>query len=383
MLRATEERPSRTWQEELHDAISLSREAEDRLDVGPAAVADISRARERFPILVPPSYAALVDWADPGDPLRRLLLPTRDEEQQDGEWDTSGESESVVVRGLQHKYEQTAVLLVTQACAGHCRYCFRRRLLSRDVFTRETIEDLDEALHYVAANPGIDNVLLSGGDPMVCSTPRLRRILEACASIPHIAHVRIGTKLPAFLPSRFTGDADLLEMLTRLGCRTQILFQCHFDHPREITAETELAIRNLLAAGCVLTAQVALMRGINDDAEVLAALFKKLHRLGVVPQYLFHPRPVRHGTHFQLSIEEGLRLVEQVRRSCSGPVKRFRYVLAQEDGKLELVGAIGSGDARQLVVRWHQIRRGLARPAVETLPLPADKTWITRADFVD
>jgi len=369
-----------SWQEELLTGLRQARAiAADPSDALPLLPAEDGRrvmaARRSFPFLVPTGYAELIDWGDPDDPLRRLLLPTAEEESADGALDTSGEALSTIVPGLQHKYEQTAVLLLTDACAGHCRYCFRRRLMSRDVMTRETIEDLEAAIAYVAAHPEVDNVLLSGGDPMVCSTVRLQRLFEALAPIPHLWQVRISTKLPAFLPRRFSGDPELLELLDRMKERFQVVVQCHFDHPRELTPAAEEAIAALRRSGCVLTAQIPLMRGVNADAEVLTALFKRLHRLGVLPQYLFHPRPVRHGTHFQLPLVEGLDLVEAVRRRCSGPVKRFRYILTHSEGKLELLGQL-PGHPGELLGRWHQARRGSGREGLLLASITANTVWL-------
>ncbi|WP_216909456.1 KamA family radical SAM protein [Synechococcus sp. CCY 0621] len=335
----------------------------------------VAAARERFPFLVPTGYADLIDWNDPGDPLRQLLMPTAAEDSPDGSLDTSGEALSTIVPGLQHKYEQTAVFLLTEACAGHCRYCFRRRLMSRDVMTKETIEDLEAAVAYVAAHPEVENVLLSGGDPMICSTRRLERLFEALSPIRHLWQLRISTKLPAFLPSRFSTDPALLALLHRLRTRFQIVVQCHFDHPREITPAAERAIEALRESGCLLTAQIPLMKGVNADVDVLTELFKRLHRLGVLPQYLFHPRPVQHATHFQLPLLDGLALVEAVRRRCNGPVKRFRYILTHADGKLELVGQLPGRDG-ELVCRWHQVRRGITREGLHLAQITPETTWL-------
>ncbi len=332
-------------------------------------------ARERFPFMVPVEYAQLIDWQDPTDPLRQLLLPTLEEDNAAGSLDTSGESLSTIVPGLQHKYEQTAVLIVTQACAGHCRYCFRRRLMSRDVLVKETIEDLQDAIAYIQQHPEIDNVLLSGGDPMICSTRRLANLLAALATIPHLWQIRISTKLPAFLPSRFTTDPELLQVLRAYQSRFQIVFQCHFDHPREITPAAERAIAALHQTGCTLTAQIPLMKGVNHQVETLTQLFQQLHRLGVLPQYLFHPRPVKHATHFQLPILEGLAIVEAVRQRCNGSVKRFRYILTHSDGKLELVGHLPD-QPTQLVTRWHQVRRGSDRHGLMMASIDSTTVWL-------
>ncbi len=367
--------PERTWRDELSDSLMRSRHAEDWLPLSEADRQQVIAAKQGFPLMVPAGYANLIDWQKADDPLRQLLLPSPHETNPSGSFDTSGEDLSTVIPGLQHKYEQTAVLIVTQACAGHCRYCFRRRLMSRDVMTQETIEDLQEAIAYIKAHSEIDNVLLSGGDPMICSTRRLSKLFQALTEIPHVWQIRISTKLPAFLPNRFTTDPALIEMLKQFQPRFQIVIQCHFDHPRELTPETEQALAVLRASGCLLTSQVALIKGVNNQIDTLRTLFQQLHRLGVVPQYLFHPRPVKHATHFQLSIMEGIHLVEAVRQRCSGPIKRFRYILTHTDGKLELVGLL-PGPPMQLVARWHQVRQGVDHSGALLLPLQPRTVWI-------
>lgn len=362
------------WKEELIESLKLSHQAEDWLAISPSERHRIVEAKQSFPMMVPVGYAKLVDWQNPDDPLRQLLLPSEWEKDEFGSLDTSGEELSTIVQGLQHKYTQTAVLIITQACAGHCRYCFRRRLMSRDILVKETIEDLQEAIAYIREHPEIDNVLLSGGDPMICSTRRLANLFTAIARIPHIWQIRISTKLPAFLPSRFTTDPELLDVLHQYKSRFQVVFQCHFDHPREITPAAIRALENLQNAGCLLTSQIALIKGINDSPDTLTELFKRLHRYGVIPQYLFHPRPVKHATHFQLPIVKGMQVVEAVRQNCSGPVKRFRYILTHEEGKLELVGIVPT--PMQLVAKWQQVRRGLDKSGIMFVPIDEQTAWI-------
>ncbi|MEM9924312.1 MAG: KamA family radical SAM protein [Cyanobacteria bacterium P01_D01_bin.50] len=371
-----EERPKvRNWRDELIESLKLSNSVEDWLSLDEDEKQRIKNAKQRFPLMVPVGYADLVDWQNPADPLRQLLLPSQEEESDIGSLDTSGEEFSTVIPGLQHKYEQTAVLIVTQACAGHCRYCFRRRLMSRDVMVKETIEDLQEAISYIKQHPEIDNVLLSGGDPMICSTRRLANLFAALSQIPHLWQIRISSKLPAFLPSRFTTDSELLEVLHQYKSRFQIVIQCHFDHPREITPLAEKGLFNLRQAGCLLTSQIALMSGVNAEVDTMTELFKRLHRLGVIPQYLFHPRPVKHATHFQIPIIKAMELVEAIRQRCNGSVKRFRYILTHSDGKLELVGLL-EGSPMQLVARWHQVRRGFDKSDLMVVGIDEDVVWL-------
>lgn len=331
-------------------------------------------------MLVTDSYSKLIDWSDPDDPLRVLLVPQADEESIAGSYDQSGEADSTVVRGLQHKYEQTAAMVVTEACAAHCRYCFRRRLMSFDVVTREGVKDLAEPLAYIAEHDEIDNVLLTGGDPMVSSTRRLAGIFEGLSNLDHIRQVRISTKLLAFLPSRFD-DPELEAVLRDAADRFQVVFQCHYDHPREIHDDGRRSIERLSNAGCLLTSQIAYMSRINDGPDVLGKLLYELHLLGVVPQYIFHPRPVRHATHFQMPIVDALTVIEAVKARFAGPIKRFRYIMTMADGKLELVGTTRVEGEVTLVARWHQLRRGVTRDPIVLLPIDEDAVWLDEAQL--
>lgn len=240
---------------------------------------------------------------------------------------------------------------------------------------KETIEDLQEAISYIKQHPEIDNVLLSAGDPMVCSNRRLANLFAALSQIPHLWQIRISSKLPAFLPSRFTTDSELLEVLHQYKSRFQIVIQCHFYYPYKITPLAEKALFNLRQAGCLLTSQIAFMSGVNAEVDTMTELFKCLHRLGVIPQYLFHPRPVKHATHFQMPIVKVMEFVEAIRQRCNGSVKRFRYILTHKNGKLELVGLL-EGSPMQLVARWHQVRRGLDKSGLIVVGVDKDTVWL-------
>lgn len=363
------------WQSEIIEGIKQASDLIRSLPLSQDEKKSCQLLENQFPLLIPPGYIKLIDWNNPDDPLRKLLVPSQTELNDDGSLDTSGEQQSVIIQGLQHKYAQTAVLLTTQSCAGHCRFCFRRRLFDPEELTRETIEDLDAAFVYINNHTEIDNILLTGGDPLLCNTRRLEKIFVSASKIKHIRSLRISTKLPAFLPSRFLSDPDLLTLFLKYKNRFHISLQCHFSHPRELTSESISALKTLQEHGCLLTSQIALMRGINDSASTIAELYIKLHDAGVTPQYLFHPRPVQYATHFQIPISDGLEIVSQARKVLSGPLKRFRYMLANEDGKLELIGRIQSGN--QLVVRWHQSRAGLdLQDTLQQIPLTPDLNWL-------
>lgn len=366
-----------TWQSELLDAVKLSKDAIQELPLTKEEIETVERLKNKFPLLLTKKYIDLIDWDNQHDPMRKLLIPSELEMLDEGEFDTSGEAESTVAMGLQHKYSQTAVIILIQACAAHCRYCFRRRLLTRDMLIRESISDLEPALDYIKSHPEIDNVLLSGGDPLLNNTKRLEKLFNACAGIPHVKTIRISTKIPAFLPRRIL-EKSLLELLKSYKNRFQFIFQCHFDHPSEITEDTKEALSALEQLGCMLTSQVVLMRGINDKVDVLVSLYKELHRLNITPQYLFHPRPVKHATHFQIPIAEGIKLVDEVKSLCSGPIKRFRYVIAMNDGKAELVGKVNKDNNEYLVLKWIQQRMGKnTSSCTELIKIKDSDVWLS------
>ena len=372
-----EEFKEESWKEDLLDGLNLSKGF-----LGESLLSESERKafltmRSGFPMHINGKYRDLINWEDEMDPIRKLLVPRSEEGVSLGSLDTSGEQESTVAKGLQHKYEQTAVMIVTQACAAHCRYCFRRRLMTKSEFTNESISDLTEAISYIKNNVEINNVLLSGGDPLISSNMRLRKIFVALENIPHVRQIRISTKIPAFLPSRITGDSGFRSLLEDFAGRFHFVIQCHFDHPVELTADATQCIKTLSELGVTLTSQVPLIRGVNDDPKIIAELYNELMYLGVSPQYLFHPRPVKHATHFTIPIKEGLEIVNEAKSYCAGPAKRFRYVLANETGKLEIVGVTEIEKEEYLIGSWHQLRRGIDRiNPVELFKLKENEKWI-------
>ncbi|MCK6490538.1 MAG: KamA family radical SAM protein [Planctomycetes bacterium] len=305
----------------------------------------------RYAFRVNDYYLGLIDWADPADPIRRLIIPHPDEMKEWGRLDASNEAANTKVKGLQHKYPHTALLLVNEVCGAYCRYCFRKRLFMND--NDEAVNDLSEGMGYIRSHPAITNVLLTGGDPLVMATARLERILAALRTIPHVGIIRIGSKMPAFNPERVLGDAHLLEVLAaHSSADKRIYLMAHFDHPRELTP---LAIRGLDAlhrAGVIAVNQCPLIRGVNDDAQVLAELFRRLSFIGVPPYYLFQGRPTAGNQPFELPIVRGYALFEQAKTMVSGLAKRARFVMSHERGKIEIVGI----DAERMYLRFHRAR---------------------------
>ncbi|MBX5437807.1 MAG: KamA family radical SAM protein, partial [Alicyclobacillaceae bacterium] len=298
-------------------------------------------------------YLNLIDWSNPDDPLRKIVIPNSGELQEYGRWDASDEDTNYVVPGCQHKYKTTALLLVSEVCGAYCRFCFRKRLFRSDV--KEAVTDVREGLEYIAQHPEINNVLLTGGDPFVLATDKLRFIIEKLRSIEHVKIIRIGSKMPVFNPMRIYEDPALLDVLRQnSNAEKRIYVMVHVNHPREITEEARKCFQALHDAGTILVNQTPILKGINDDPVVLAELLDKLSWAGVTPYYFFVNRPVAGNNAFVLTLEEVYRIVEEAKALTSGLGKRVKLCMSHTSGKIEIL-AIQDGKA---YLKYHQSRDG-------------------------
>jgi KamA family protein len=239
--------------------------------------------------------------------------------------------------GLQHKYRSTALLLVSNSCAGLCRYCFRKRIFITD--HSEVLTELPAALDYLREDRRITNVLITGGDPLMLATSELEYIIRKVREIDHIRIVRIGTKMAAYNPYRIADDPSLLGMIER--CTTdekKIYIMTHFNHPRELTDIAMTAVSLLQKSGAILANQTPLVAGVNDNPETLAGLFRELACVGVAPYYLFQCRPAIGNRTYAVPLEKGHSVFERAKSLVSGLGKRARYVMSHESGKIEMVG---------------------------------------------
>lgn len=294
-------------------------------------------------------YLSLIDWTDEHDPIRRIIVPHEGELAPWGQLDPSAEAAITVAPGVQHKYAHTALLLCNDLCGGLCRYCFRKRIFHRG--NDEAAVDFEPGLAYIAAHPELTNVLLTGGDPLLLSTPRLVPLLERLAAIPHVRVVRIGSKMPAFDPARLTGDPELLAALARLSTsRMRIYLVAHFDHPRELTPQAVAAIDALLRRGVVCANQTPVIRGVNDDPAVLRSLFRELSFIGCPPYYVFQCRPTLGNRPYAVPIVEAFECFDRARRDVSGLARRARFALSHATGKVEVLAV----DDTRLYMRYHR-----------------------------
>lgn len=272
----------------------------------PAMAGDLARVAETFRIRVTPA----MQQHSPG--IARQFVPdpaemlTRPEELAD----PIGDAAHSPVPGLTHRYPDRAILHITQTCDVYCRFCFRREVVG--AAGPLPADQLDAVLDYIAATPALREIILTGGDPMTLSPRRLDAVLTRLDAIPHLEVIRIHSRVPVVAPDRIAALAPLLRR------RAAVFVVIHTNHPDELTPEARDAIRTLADGGTALLSQSVLLRGVNDDAAVLAALFRGLTALRVTPYYLHHCDLARGTSHFRTTIAEGLAIMAALRGHLSG-----------------------------------------------------------------
>ena len=270
-------------------------------------------ASEKFSVAVTPHFAALIDPEDPKCPLRVQVVPVERElvVSQGDMTDPCGEDDATVVEGLVHRYPDRVLFLVLDTCAAYCRYCTRSRLVSQGEL-EPLGRRVEAALAYLKEHTEVRDVLLSGGDPLLMSDATLDQLLGRLRAIPHIEFLRIGTRIPGFLPQRIT--PELVAVLRK----HRVWLSVHFCHARELTPEVAEACDRLADGGIPLGCQTVLLHGVNDSAEVLRDLFHGLLKLRIRPYYLYQCDPVVGTGHLRTSIGTGLELMAQLRGYTTG-----------------------------------------------------------------
>ncbi len=306
---------------------------------------------EKYAFRATDYYLSLINWDDPKDPIRRLIIPSTEELSEWGALDASNEAAVTVAHGCQHKYPDTAVLLCNEVCGSYCRYCFRKRLfmLGND----EVSLDVTDGLEYIAAHPEINNVLLTGGDPLLMSPKKLLGIIEKIRRIDHVQIVRIGSKMISFNPWVILDHPELVEGLASFSTPDRrVYLMAHFDHPRELTEPALEALEMLIRAGVIAVNQCPLVHGVNDDVDTLVELFDKLSFVGCSPYYLFQGRPVKGNEPYEVPIVRGFKLFDAARRRVSGLAGRVRMAMSHETGKIEILAV----DEDNIYMRYHRAK---------------------------
>jgi len=274
---------------------------------------DVAR---RYAVSVSPHLLALMDPVDPGDPIARQFLPSLDELTvlPEERTDPIGDAAHSPVSGIVHRHPDRVLFKVVAACPVYCRFCFRREMIGPAKDNALSKEDFDAALAYIAAHSEIWEVILTGGDPFILSPRRMAEITGRLAEIGHVKVIRWHTRAPVTDPDRVTDE--LVAALHAPGATTYVAV--HANHPREFSPDAKASIARLVDGGVPLVSQSVLLKGVNDDVETLAELMRGFVENRIKPYYLHHPDLAPGTSHFRLGIEEGLRLVRELRRAISG-----------------------------------------------------------------
>ncbi len=277
---------------------------------------------DRYAIALTPQIAALIDGADPDDPIARQFLPDARELMTTPPElaDPIGDEAHSPVRGIVHRYRDRVLLKLVSVCPVYCRFCFRRETVGKSGAL--DAETLSRALDYVAAHEEIEEVILTGGDPLAASARRLHALAERLATIPHVKRLRVHTRVPIAAPDLVTKER--LEALR--AAEKLLVVALHVNHARELSPGAIKAVTRLKDAGAKLLSQTVLLKGVNDDAATLHALLDALTGQGVEPYYLHHPDLANGTAHFRLSLTRGREIYDALAR-VRGAAPLPRYVL--------------------------------------------------------
>ncbi len=330
------------WKKKLNQNVCSVDELKKYFKLTKKEEANLRKVVEIHSMSISKYYLSLIDKQDKKDPIRNMVVPSKDELDLHGTYDTSGEKRSTKAVGLQHKYKETALILSTNRCSSYCRFCFRKRLVG--LSDREVLKRFDEAVNYIKEHEEINNVLISGGDPLILPTEVLSKFLFRLSKIKHLDFIRIGSRVPVVFPFRLIEDKKLLKVFKKYSDKKRRLYVVtHFNHPREITFESIQGINNLIESNVIVNNQTVLLKGTNDSAETLINLMNKLVSVGVNPYYLFQCRPVKRvKNHFQVPFFEGCNTVDNARKHLNGHAKRFKYVMSHNAGKMEILGIMNN-----------------------------------------
>ncbi len=302
------------WQTELAAAVTSLQELEQVLTLSPSEREGVQCATERFRMKISPHILSLMDPADPKDPLKRQFLPSVEETYVDTTQfeDVTHDSDYSPVVGLVHKYPTKALLFPSNSCGSFCRFCFRRRFVGESD-SELTDENIQFALAYIRDTPELNEIILSGGDPLTITDQAIEEIISGLKAIPHIRLIRIHTRLPISCPSRIT--KSLVAMLKKYG---PIFMVVHINHPNEISEPTRQAFALLADNGIMTLSQTALLREVNDNKDTLKELWLELVCNRVKPYYLFHTDPVVGLGHFAVPISRGIEIMRNLYGRLSG-----------------------------------------------------------------
>lgn len=342
------------WHWQQKNRITKLEELEQHLKLTPEEKAGVLFSAHKLAMGITPHYFNLIDVDDPNCPIQRQVIPRMEEEQTHPSEmaDPCGEDGHMPVPGLVHRYPDRVNFLITDRCASYCRYCTRSRVVS-GVGEQELHTNFEEAFAYLEQHEEIRDVLISGGDPLLFSDDKLEKILSRLRAIPHIEFVRIGSRVPCFLPQRIT--PKLCEMLQKYH---PLWVSVHFNHPRELTLEVRDALERLANHGIPLGNQSVLLAGVNDSAPVMKQLIQKLLRCRVRPYYLYQCDLIKGSRHLRTSVKKGIEIIEALRGHTTGyAIPQFVIDAPGGGGKIPInPNYVISHDDKKIVLRNYEGR---------------------------
>jgi len=321
------------WRSELREAVRDPVELCRRLGLPVQQALSGADGSAQFPVFVPPSYLARIEPGDPNDPLLLQVMPVAEEADRAAGFsrDPVGDAAAALQPGVLKKYAGRALLIVTGACAVHCRYCFRRHFPYEESPHSEA--GWDEALKTIAADRSITEIILSGGDPLTLVDERLATLVNKIAAIEHVSRLRVHTRLPVMIPARVTDG--LVAWMT--SSRLTPIMVIHANHAQELDELVGAAVDQLRHAGIMLLNQAVLLRGVNDSLVAQIGLCERLIEIGVQPYYLHQLDRVAGAAHFEVPLETGRQLIAELRARLPGyAVPRYVQEIPGESSKTVL-----------------------------------------------
>lgn len=301
------------WKWQMQNRITNANRLADILQSNSERLEQISKVEKKYYWAVSPFYLSLMIDDIINNPLAALCIPDiRELLDMEGTLDPMNENEHCPAGRITRRYPDRLILNVTNECGSFCRFCQRKRNIKKTA-TMISESDLEESIQYIRNNSEIRDVLITGGDPLTLSDVKLQQILQAIREIKHVEIIRLGTRIPIYIPMRIT--LDLCNILKKYS---PVYVNIHANHPMEINYESSIAIEKLVDSGIPVSNQMVLLNSVNNDPYTVLALNRELLKVKVRPYYVFHPKTVKSTMHFQCSISEGLQIMEMLRGRISG-----------------------------------------------------------------
>ncbi|MDD8020113.1 MAG: KamA family radical SAM protein [Acidobacteriota bacterium] len=345
------------WQQLLRDSLRTPEEIAEHFCLDVEEVRKISQA---FKIQITPYYANLIKRK--GDPIYRQVVPDLAElAENSGDDDPLEEDLDSPVPSIVHRYPDRVLFLVAHNCASYCRFCTRKRKVG-DI-TKINPRYIEDGINYIKDHPEVRDVIVSGGDPLILNDEKLESILSQVRSIPHVEIIRIGTRMPCYLPQRITE-----KLADRLKKYHPLYMNVHFNHPDEVTPEAARALNLLANAGIPLGNQTVLLKGVNDNVETMRKLMQKLLTVRVRPYYIYQADYVRGTDHFRTTVEKGLEIYQGLRGWTSGlAVPQYVIDAPGGGGKIPLIPEYVQSISDEKVVLRNYAGELFVYPQVKTV----------------